>query len=164
MKERSKFKRGQEEMVGFGLIIIIVALILLFLLWFSNSRSSKSSVESYEVESFVKAFLQYTTECENRRDGFLEVQDLIFECVDNEVCLDGRNSCEVLNATLGNIVDNSFKVSMDSPVKGYWLEINRENQGLVKIEEGNKTGNSKGAGEDFSKRGESIEILFSAYY
>jgi hypothetical protein len=155
-------KRGQEEMVGFGLIIIIVALILLFLLWFSSSRS-RDSVESYEVDSFVKASLQYTTECENRRDGFLDVQDLIFECVDDEECLNGRNSCEILNSTLKEMAENSYVVNAESPVKGYLFELNSDEAVMIRVEEGNTTGNAKGSKESFSKRGTKVEILFTLY-
>ena len=58
-------KKGQEEMVGFALILILVAIIVLVFIGFSIRSPEKESVESYEVESFLQSMLQYTTECEN---------------------------------------------------------------------------------------------------
>ena len=60
-------KRAQEEMVGFALIVIIVSVILVIFLGFSLRDQGKENVESYEVESFIQSFLQYTSEC---RDNF----------------------------------------------------------------------------------------------
>ena len=98
MIEKIKIKKkGQEEMLGFALIIIIVAVILLVFLGFSLRGSQKQGVESYEADSFMQAFLQYTTDCaENYETDYLDIQDLVFECDDGNTCLDGRDACEVL--------------------------------------------------------------------
>ena len=48
---KSKDKLGQEEMIGFVLIIILVAIIILVFLSFSLKKPVKDNVESYEVES-----------------------------------------------------------------------------------------------------------------
>ena len=58
-----KRKKAQEEMVGFALIIILVAVILLIFLGFSLRDQEKETIESYEVESFIQSFLQYTSDC-----------------------------------------------------------------------------------------------------
>ena len=44
------FKKAQEEIVGFSMIIVIVAVILLIFLSFSLKSPPKSEVESFEVE------------------------------------------------------------------------------------------------------------------
>ena len=54
---------------------------------------------------------------------YLSVQDLIFDCSNNEKCLDERDTCEVLDFTLTGIVEESWKVDGDRPVKGYELNI-----------------------------------------
>ena len=56
--------KGQEEMVGFALIVIIVAIILLVIIGLSlGTRGNREAVQSYEAESFLSAALQYTSNC-----------------------------------------------------------------------------------------------------
>ena len=76
-REKVKNKKAQEEMVGFSLIIIIVAIIILVL--FSVSLRSKGNIqESYETDNFMQAFLQYTTECSvSYSSNYLDVRRLI---------------------------------------------------------------------------------------
>ena len=156
---------GQEEMIGFGLIIIIVAVILLIFLWFSLSKPSKQNVESYEVESFIGSFLQYTSGCENSRVGYLSVQDLIYYCYGQKECDDGRKSCDVLQELSQGIVDESWKIGEKSKIKGYLLNISVDGKEIVPaLEKGNQTGNSKGYEEQLKKSQGSASIVFSAYY
>ena len=75
-----KNKYGQEEMVGFALIMIIVAIILLIFLSFSLGKSEKETVESYEVESFIQSMSQYTTDCRDNLE-YVSIQKLIFDCL-----------------------------------------------------------------------------------
>lgn len=158
----NKNKHAQEEIVGFALIIIIVAVILLFFLVF-YIRSEKKSVESYEADSFIQAFLQYTTECEDYL-GYLPVQKLIFECNNNALCLDGREACDILNSTLKDIVSESWPIGEDRPVKGYELNITANQEEILSFMEGNVTKNYKGAKQDLAKAGDFVEISFRAYY
>jgi hypothetical protein len=164
--EKLKGKRAQEEMIGFALIIILVAIILLVFLGISLRSPQKENVESYEVKSFVQAFLQYTTDCRDSNDlGYFSVKDLIFSCNRNEKCLDERNTCEVLNFTLTGITEESWKVEGDRPVKGYELKILKdETEIILMIEKGNVTDNYKSSVQDFSKSGSSFDIFFTAYY
>jgi hypothetical protein len=164
--EKLKGKRAQEEMIGFALIIILVAIILLVFLGISLRSPQKENVESYEVKSFVQAFLQYTTDCRDSNDlGYFSVKDLIFSCNRNEKCLDERNTCEVLNFTLTGITKESWKVEGDRPVKGYELKILKdETEITLMIKKGNVTDNYKSSVQDFSKSGSSFDIFFTAYY
>ncbi len=159
----NKKKKAQEEIVGFAVIIIIVAVILLFFLSFYIKSGEKESVESYEVNSFIQAFLHYTTECKDYLE-YLSVQKLIFECNNDAFCLNDKKACDVLNSTLKNLVDKTWKVGEDMPVKGYELNIMANEEEILSFTEGNATGNYKGAKQDFTRSGVSIEILFRAYY
>ena len=156
-----KSKRSQEEMVGFALIIIIVAVILLIFLSLSLRNPEKEAVESYEVDSFIQSLLQYHTTCRDY-SGYLDVRELIFSCDTLEVCLDEQNSCEVLNSTLEGIVEESWRVSEQSPVKGYELNILVDSREILKIEEGNVTNSYKGSMQLLGKN--NIKIFFRAYY
>jgi hypothetical protein len=158
-----KNKKGQEEMVGFVVIIIIVAVVLLVLLSFLLKSPDKNAVESYEVESFIQAVLQYTSDCENQIE-FLSVQDLIVSCARGERCLDERESCEILNETLQKVIDEAWNVNEQSAVKGYKFSVKIEGEEILLFKEGNETRNYKGAFQDFAKRGSDYEISMNVYY
>lgn len=155
-------KKAQEEMIGFALIIVIVAVILLIFLGFSLKEPEKKAIENFEVNSFIQSTLHYTSDCRDNLE-FITIQKLIFDCSSKETCLDERNSCEVLNNTLKEIVENSWKTE-NSPVRGYSLEINRENQTIISLAKGDTTRNSKGSSQSFSQSGESFEVIFIGYY
>jgi maltodextrin utilization protein YvdJ len=159
-----KSKRSQEEMVGFALIIIIVSVILLVFLGFSLRGEQKESVESYEVESFIQSFLQYTTECKASNLEYLTIQKLIFYCDEKRECSDGKNTCEVLKSNLKGIIEESWKVEEGSVVKGYELKIDKENSEILLIEKGDKTNNYKSSMQTFARSGKSYHILFTGYY
>ena len=151
-------KRSQEEMVGFGLIIIIVAVILLVFLGFALRKPQKEIVEDYEVSSFIQAFLQYTTDCRDNLEYF-SVQKLILACERGKKCLDERDTCEVLDSTLKEIVEESWDVGEDRPVKGYALKIMLEEEEILFLEEGNITNNYRGSEEYLPQ----IDIYFTVY-
>lgn len=157
-------KQGQEEMVGFALIIIIVAVIILVFISFSIRDSSKETVESYEIESFIGSFLQHTTECRDRTNELLTVKELIIECDDLNFCSDGTPSCDVLNSTLKGILKESWKIGENRPIKGYELNISSETNHIISIYEGESTLNLKESTPDFSRRGRLVFVRFRAYY
>jgi len=159
-------KRGQEEMVGFALIVVLVAIIGLVFLGVSLREPQEKIVDSEEVENFVQAFLQHTTDCGNYVETYLPIQKLISSCVNGETCLDERDSCDVLDSILTEIVDKSWKIDGDRPIKGYKLEIILEDgtEIIPSIEKGNSTKNSRGVSQPFTPLGENYEIYFTVYY
>ncbi len=161
---QKKSKRAQDEMVGFALIMIMVVVILVVFLGFSLRNSKKETVESYEVESFLQSFLQYTTDCSNDLE-YLSVQKLISDCYDKEVCLDGRDTCKALDSTLDGIVKAGWKVGEDRPIRGYDLTILVNSEKMLTLKEGDVTNDYKGAIEPFARSGgEDYEISFQVYY
>ncbi len=154
-----KNKKAQEEMVGFGLIIIIVSIILLVFISFALTRPSKTQAESYEVESFLQAVLQYTSECESYL-GNLSVEKLIYSCKKNEFCLNEKPACEVLRNTLYEIIDNSWKIE-NTMFSAYELKIFSENEELMSFSKGNKINNFKGTIQKLPKN---VEITMNVYY
>jgi hypothetical protein len=157
-----KNKLGQEEMVGFAIILIIVSVGLLILLSFLIRSPSNGTTESYQVENFIQSSLQYTSTCENEIE-FLPIQDLIIACNNNATCLDGSNSCDVLSSTITNLIDSGWNVGNQSVVKGYNLKITADGQEKLTIKEGNQTSNSKGGFQDFSRSGSSYEVALNVY-
>lgn len=162
MWKMNKFKfnkRGQEEMIGFGLIIVIVAVILLIFISFVAFNKESGDVENYEIESFIQSMLQYTTECEDYL-GYLSVQKLIYSCEKNEFCLNKENSCDVLENTLSGIVDSSWQIE-NRPIEAYELQIINNEKDMILINKGNKTNNYKSSMQILPKE---VSIVFSAYY
>jgi len=156
-------KKAQEEMVGFALIIIIVAVILLIFLGFSLKKPQKEAVESYEIESFIEAFLQYTSDCKNDRNIPLSIKELIISCNKNEKCYENSNekeSCEVLNEIMTGIIGESWKTDL---IKGYELNIFSDKE-LLSLESGEKTKNYRGSSQDIPSEGNLIEVVFVGYY
>ena len=157
-----KKKRGQEEMLGFALIVIIVAVAMLIFIGFMLTRPQKEAVESYEVESFIQSALKFTTNCEDNLER-QNIRKLILSCNKGENCLDGQATCDVLENTLKGIVEESWKIE-NRPEEGYEFEISSGERKLVNFEEGNKTNNYKQASQTLSSGGENVVVSFRAYY
>lgn len=51
-------------MVGFGLIIVIVAIIFIVLISLYIKKPTEE-LSDYEIDSFIQSALQYTTTCED---------------------------------------------------------------------------------------------------
>ncbi len=156
-------RSAQEEMVGFVIIVVLVSIALLILLGFLLRSPTANAVESYEVESFIQASLQYTSDCENEAE-LLNLQDLIVSCEVGEICLDGRESCTALNETLMNLIDNGWNAGSESAVKGYELGIKVEGEDMLMLQGGNATSDYKGNFQDFEKRGDTYEVSLKVYY
>jgi hypothetical protein len=139
-----KKNKAQEEIVGFVLIVLLIAVIGLVLLFFSLNGSSKEvSRESKIINSFISSLMRQTTDCKIggiRRD----VSYLVRRCYIGGNCDNGVGVCDYLNETLEKIVDNSFLVSETSPVRSYNLRIFSETNSnvleLSKIAEGGCSG------------------------
>ena len=150
-------KFGQEEMVGFALIMIIVAIIILVFVALSITKPQEEGVNSYEVESFLQALLQQTTDCDDYQ-GYLSVQDVIFRCKSEGYCTDGRNTCDILNTTLEEITSNFWNKQ-----EGYRLAILAGEEIMVDLKVGNISNTYKGAVQRFSASGETLQVSFKAY-
>ena len=160
LKKRNKL--GQEELIGFGIIVVIVFVILLVFISIYVRRPQEST-QNYEIESFISATLDYTSSCEEARKGFLSVKDLIFECYDNETCVGGKSTCEVLGTTLDGIAKESWLITNNSENKGYVINITGNDRNLAFLSKGNKTASSKGYRESLTKSGISVKIGFTVY-
>lgn len=164
IKMSIKNKRAQEEIMGFAMIIILVAVILLVFLGISLNRNKSQNNDTPEVDSFMQAMLQYTTSCQNSF-GYVSMKDLIFACVSGNgvSCPNGEDSCSILNSDLGGIMNQSWNVGQGSPIKGYSLNITSNTGKVIQIEYGNKTSNSQGTFQSLSKEGISTQVTLKVY-
>jgi len=161
----NKNKKAQEEMVGFALILVLVTIILVVLLAIYIKKPSHSdNIGDAEANSFLQSLLQYTTACEESNSINVSVQKLISKCKEKEICSYNMNSCKVLNDTLKEMLEESWQVGPDNPVKGYSLIIDLSEKRFLNITEGVVTNNYKTGLQDFANPdGEYALILFTAY-
>lgn len=141
-----KEKKGQEEIVGFVLIIIIVTVIALVFLSFSIKKTD-TGYESRETESFIGSLMKHTTRC-LISGGFENIEDLIRNCYQGKSCSNNLDACEELNSTLSELLENSWPIentkysyySFSSYYTGYGQNIS-----IIAISKGNCAGRKLGA-------------------
>lgn len=159
-----KNKKGQEEMIGFVLIVVLVTVILVILLMIMLNKSiNTGEVYSYQVESFVSAILSYSSECSTTKQNHLPVQRLIGECLKKSRCLDGKDSCAVLNETISNLIEASWKTE-NRPVLGYKFEIGEEGAEPMEFSHGNiTTKNSIFSSQTLQLEARTIEVKLEVF-
>ena len=138
---RLKLKRGQEEIIGFVLIIVLVSVIALVFLAI-NLRKPAERIQSDEVNNFLQASMRYSTDCFTSRELRQNLQEVIALCSRNQQCLDDINSCSELNRTFRKLLDESWRPSKESPVKSYSLKVYSQetNQTILSMNSGNCSG------------------------
>jgi hypothetical protein len=117
-------RKGQEEIVGFVLIMVLISVIFLVFLGITLRNPDVSERKSETVYQFLESAMEQTTECvpSGRRIN-LDLDDLIGECYSsNSECDNGNKSCVVLNRTIKNILDSTWRYGEDLPLKGYSFE------------------------------------------
>lgn len=171
--KKLKNRRAQEEMVGFGMIVVIVAIIGLIFLWFFLTKPHPKNLDDYEVKSFVNSLMQYTSDCKEPGKDFIRMNELLYWCADSSArtqCYGGLDACELLNNTLNGITKESWSVGPDLPFRGYELNVlvldgNEEViSQLYSKSEGNLSGDLRGAKEIYFKGSNWYEVIFNVYY
>lgn len=154
-------RRGQEEMVGFVLIVVLVSIIMVIFLGISlNKPKTETGQKSEEVGSFLNTMSEYTTSCAfNYEPNYAKVRDLIQYCSREEVCLNGNNSCDVLEQDLKEMLDLSWQASPDREVKGYELIVNSTKSLVIVV--GNKSSSYVG---DILGLPNGVQVDLKIYY
>lgn len=132
-KKISLAKKAQEEMVGFVLIMLLVAVIfMVFLGIYIRQGKTVQRDQNTEISQFLDSALDFTTECTLDNWHYLDVAELIAK-VDNAGCVPcsslSKTTCDVLKSTLGNLIEASWNFGQDSPNKGYILKIEQATGG-----------------------------------
>jgi len=116
-------KKGQHEIAGFVLIVVMVVIISLIFLAISLKKTQEMH-ESEVVSNFLDASLAITTDCAiNYLPNYQTLSKLIRACYTGKICVDGRDSCDVMNKTFEELLRNSWTVGKESYIKGYILKI-----------------------------------------
>lgn len=157
-------KKAQQEIVGFALIIILVAVILLALLAFALRNPKDQQIESYEIKNFIDAAFEHTVNC-----GYepTPLRKLVYSCYDQTYCTNGVSSCEMLKTTLEGLLNASWNIGEQSSIKGYTLKIiptESTGEAILEISKGNSTNLIKGEYQDYPRLRQRLVVELSVYY
>ena len=153
--------KGQQEMVGFVLIVVLVMIGMMVFLVISL-RDSPENKGSLEVGNILDAIMKHTTECaivyEPDYDNF---EDLFKSCHQGDVCNNlNESACDYLNESLQVVISDLMK--SEASVSAYQLDFfvkdNEGQLGLLQISEGNCTGNVNSAQRNVVSNSDSLII------
>ncbi|RMD67212.1 hypothetical protein D6817_02290 [Candidatus Pacearchaeota archaeon] len=123
-------KRAQEEMVGFMLVILLVAIIFLIFLGLASMRSKSNVRESAEVSQFLDALMELTTDCRitsfsGSVNPYKTVEELIRDYDRDLTCENGEKARDVLTRTIQEAIETSWVFSPESLYQGYTFEVDQ---------------------------------------
>ncbi len=153
-----KFKKAQEEMVGFVFIVVIIAIVGAIILGFSIRGNNTLVQESKDIHQFLESAMELTTSCSiSYEPNYLKLNELIKECNNGlSLCISGEDPCIVLNKTFNNVITKSFLVNEQANIKGYEFKsiysTNTISKEIIIIYQGDCSYSARGA-----------EILIPAY-
>lgn len=139
-------RKGQEEMVGFALVVIIVAVVGLLLLGLAiRSGDKNTNNDNYEIRQFLDSAMYVSSNCALRSNlDYASLSDLVRECYKNPAkeCLSSKeNVCLALNNSLNGVIKSGLKIGADRPNKGFIMNIsfeqkNEESKSFLEIKDG----------------------------
>ena len=134
-------KNGQEEIIGFILIVLLVSIIAVVFLAI-NVRKPSDKLPSAEIESFLQSSMRYSSDCLITAERRYTLKDLIVSCAEsNEKCLNDKTACETMNYTANKLLREGLRICADCPNTAYRLNIvGDSNRTILSVKGGNCTG------------------------
>jgi hypothetical protein len=157
-------KRGQQEIVGFVLIVVIVVVALMVFLVISV-RTGDDFENSVGVENMIDAIFAATSGCAiSFEPKFDSYEDLMKSCADGERCDNlGILACESLNESLRDVM--SDLVRSEASISGYQVSFFSSNglgnEGVLEFSEGNCSGGVYGAQRTIVSGGDNLVFRIS---
>ena len=160
-------KSGQEEMVGFVLIMILVMVILLIVLGFVLTGKKGIEEKDYQLDSFLESALQITTNC-SMNGKILTLKDMVPQCVTKQKCENtNEDICKRMETIFRGAINQSFNPGKESYVKSFSLNIYKidgeQKETVTSISEGSQTKTSRVGWSEFIK-GKNYQIYLKNYY
>lgn len=121
--------KGQEEMVGFVLIMVIVAVVFLIFLGIFIRKGAPIEVNNAgDLSQYLDSLMEYTSDCAVQPEpSFASVAELTRYCYSGDLCSNnGKSACLALNDTLGAILNASLEIlniGENRPYTGYILNV-----------------------------------------
>jgi len=168
---RKMNKNGQEEMVGFVLIVVIVAIVLVILLGIVLRQDKPIQTENQDINNFIKSSMEYTSSCA-LNGQYLKMRPLLGACYKSGNCDSGEKACNVLNASFIGMLESSFIVKEGSNIRGYIFKAvyyenisSSQEKKIIEITKGNCTGKTQiGSDEPFAQDNGIITAKMSVCY
>lgn len=126
-------KRGQQEIVGFVLIVVLVVVGLMVFLVISL-RDSPEKEGSLEVGNMLDVMMKWTTECAIVCEpDYDDLEDLFKSCYREDRCSNlDRSACDYLNESLRAVVGDMMK--SEANVNAYQVDFFiRDGEGLLRV-------------------------------
>ncbi len=104
------FKKGQMEIMGLAVIVVLLALAMFFVVAFKSNGPETTSVQKTYSDkelatNFIVTLIDTHIGCEK-----LTIDDLIHDCaVDNKIYCQGKKSCEFLDDSINLLLDETLK-------------------------------------------------------
>ncbi len=161
-----KNKKGQEEIVGFVAVVILVVVVGVILLSISLNHNQPNTVQNGDLTDFIDSSYLYTSDCAfGYEPNYASVKDLIDSCYTEQgkQCLDGREVCFALNQTIRSILDSNINVGPESSKKGYNFDAiysvnatTSNSSDIISILGGNCSSANYQQGESFFSSGQGV--------
>jgi len=140
-------RKGQEEVMGFVVIVLVVIIIGIAFFAFTLRQRTIVQPKQPELDDFINSMLIYTTNCTIGREN-KTIRELIQDCSDypSKSCQQGQNVCDFLNNTLQDMLLTllgSGEQIANAYIHGYVLNITAEQpeEQIIYIGHGNLAGN-----------------------
>ncbi len=146
-------KKGQEEIVGFVMIVVVVAVLGLIFLVISLRNGEEIERESRDVRLFLESAGELTLECSG--NGGENTRKMLIECYNKEQCESGKKACEVLKRSLEESIEAGFQYGHENAVKGYEFNASysrnssKSGEEVLFISKGNCSSGIKSGAEEF---------------
>ena len=151
-------RKGQIEMMGLMIIVVILSLALLFVVKVVFTSEKTDTTQHYEsgklVESFVNTLFQTSSGCTSDTT----IQDLLIDCAKNPFsggsisCSDGQTSCPYANATIATILSQTLDQWGYANTGYEFVAIAPPNQQIIYYASGNLSASMGGTTEPFALR------------
>jgi len=110
-------KKAQEEIVGFVMIVVVVAVLGLILLVISLRNPGENQKDSKDARLFLESVEELTLECSG--NGGENARKLLISCYNNEMCESGKKACDGLKEALEGSIASGFSYGPERAIKGY---------------------------------------------
>lgn len=141
LQERHSMRKGQEEMVGFALVLVVLAVIGTVLLgFFARTPSSSFETSNAEVRTFLDSLVASTSSCSFGSSSLhVPLGDVIVQCVirPERKCSGGVDVCASLNTSMHELLRLHYPLVEGGTLTGYAFTIQQTNaSAMYRIENG----------------------------
>ncbi len=151
-------KRGQVEIIGLMIIVIILSLALLFVIKVVFTKKNPDVSQNYQTNTLVEAFVNTLFQTSSGCTTDTTIQDLLVDCAKNPfssgtiMCSDGRSSCQYANETIAYILQQTID-KWGFQNTGYeFVAVAPPNQQIVYYGSGNLSASLAGETTPFTLR------------